>query len=355
MWQCQYAKEPFDLKLYTLQCMKRIKWLFIGMILGALCVGGIYYLAKVTFGGTIPYVVTQKLYIEYAQDPDDTDSYSYFSGYTWNDWVKSDVFTGPVLEQLSAVMTKEELIATYEVTLPSDLRIPYLIVTHGDPELAKEIAYCLKTRLESFAMEQKELKSIEVIDMTGPELQVRDIRTFRAVVLGAVLGTFFALFAVAFRMILDEAVYLPETFTYRYQIPAVGYLDQEGQPSGAVEAGIQYLFRDKKNIGITAVEPEIDLTAGMPYFGDREAVCIPSVLQVPESLELLRKKDGNLLLVQAGCGNGKRIESVLHLCGIHDVPVTAVLLVNADRGLIEKYRFQRSKTRKTRMAERQED
>lgn len=339
MWQCQYAKEPFDLKLYVLRIVKNIKWIFMGMLLGALCIGGIYYLVNVTFGGKLPYVVTQKLYVEYAQDPNDQDSYSYFSAYTWNDWVKSDLLVQPVLEKLSADMTKEELTDCLEVTLPSDLRVPYLLITHEDADVAAQIAECMEAQLAVFAGEQKEIESVAVIDTIGPEPEVRDIRTFRAVILGAVVGTFFALFAVAFRLILDEAVFLPETFTFRYQIPAVGYLDEDGAASADVEQGIKYLFRDQKKIGISAVEPEIDLQCAAGFFEGKKAVLIPSPLQVPESLPLLRENDGNLLLVQAGCGNGKAIEAVLHLCGVHDVPVTAVLLVDAERGLIERYRF----------------
>lgn len=339
MWQFAHGKEPFDLKLFVLQSIKKIKWILVGMLIGALCVGGIYYVTKVMLGGKIPYVVTQKLYIEYAKDPDDTDYYSYFTIYTWNDWVKSDVFVEPVLEELSGVMTKEELVSSYEVTLPSDLRIPYLVVTHPDGDLALQIAGCMEERLTSFAEEQRELEKVEVIDTIGPELEVRDIRTFRAVVLGAVLGAFFALFAVAFRLILGEAVFLPETFTFRYQIPAVGYRDEEGVFSDEVSAAIEYLFRDKKKIGITAVEPEIDLTSAKVLFREKETVCIPSLLQVPESASLLREMEGNLLLVQAGKSNGKAIEAVLHLCGIHDIPITAALLMDGERRMIACYRF----------------
>ena len=54
MWQCQYAKEPFDLKLFTLRCMRKLHWILLGCIAGALLIGGIYYLKNVTFGGKCP-------------------------------------------------------------------------------------------------------------------------------------------------------------------------------------------------------------------------------------------------------------------------------------------------------------
>jgi len=339
MWQCPYAKEPFDLKLFTLRCIKNIKWIVLACIAGAVCIGGIYYLINVTFGGRIPYQVTKKYDLEYAVNPDTGETYSYYVAYTWNDWVWSDVFTEGLLKRLPEDMTKEEVIEYYEMTLPSDVRNPYLVVTHPDRDMAVALSEALSEELIVFAEAQKEIATIEVIDTIGPVPEFRDIRTFRAVILGAVVGTFFALFGLAVKMLLDEGIYLPETFYYRYQIPMVGYLDESGAFSEDVQQSMAYLFRDKKQIAVTAVEPELDLTCVIESFKGKQAVCVPSILQVPEGLEILREKDGVLLLVAAGRGNGKAIETVLYLCKVHEIPVTAALLVDADRKLIHQYRF----------------
>jgi len=233
----------------------------------------------------------------------------------------------------------EEFQQYYEMTLPSDVRNPYLVITHPDKGTAERLSAVLLAGLKAFAEKQKEIETITVIDTDGPMLQVRDIRTFRAVVLGAVIGTFFALFALAFHLILEESIYLPETFFYRYGVPVAGYVDEEGNYSGETKASIEYLFAGMERIGITAVEPELDLTKGQALFENDRAVCLPSVLQIPQSVEYLREKEGNLLLIKAGNGNGKAIESVLYLCENHDVKITAALLMKADRRLIGRYRF----------------
>ncbi len=339
MWQCRYAKEPFDLKLFVLRCIDEIKWILIGALAGALCIGGIYYLKNVTFGGRIPYEITHKLDVEYAKNPDTNTEYSYYVAYTWNDWIKSDVFLAERLGGNTLGMEPGVFLGYYEMTLPSDVRNPYLVVTHPDKEMAMQMSEVLLTGLTAFAEEQKEIETITVIDTDGPMLQVRDIRTFRAVVLGAVIGTFFALFAIAFLLIFEESIFLPETFFYRYQIPMVGYVDREGKYSGETKVGIEHLFSGMEKIGITAVEPELDLTKGKALFENDRAVCLPSVLQVAQALEYLRENEGNLLLVKAGCGNGKAIESVLYLCEVHHVKITAALLVEADSRMIRRYRF----------------
>ena len=339
MWQGKFAKEPFDLKLFVLRCIDNIKWILFGALAGALCIGGAYYLTNVTFGGRIPYQITHKLDVTYANDPDSGLEYSYYVAYTWNDWIKSDVFLSEQLKGNTLNMEAEEFQQYYEMTLPSDVRNPYLVITHPDKDMTEQLSAVLLAGLEALAEEQQEIETITVIDTDGPMLQVRDIKTFRAVVLGAVIGTFFALFALAFHLILEESIYLPQTFSYRYEIPVAGYVDEEGNYSGETKSGIEYLFADLKTVGITAVEPELDLTKGLALFENSKAVCIPSVIQIPQSVEYLREMEGNLLLVKAGNGNGKAIESVLYLCEIHDVKITAALLVDADRGLIGRYRF----------------
>ena len=339
MWQNRYAKEPFDLKLFVLHGLKMMKWIVLSAIIGAVCIGGGYYLKKVTFGGHIPYVITDKLDVEYALNPETGLEYSYYVAYTWNDWIKSDVFFDETLEGFIPGMGQEDMIQFYIMTLPADVRNPYLEVRHPDKEVAMALEKAVMARLKTFAEEQKEIAAIEVIDSSEPELEVQDIRTFRAVVLGAVLGTFFALFALAFRLILGEGILVPEVFTYRYQIPVAGYIDLEGECSKELAESLKYIFRDAKKVGVTAVEPDLDLTVVKALLEEKEVVCLPSVLQVPESLEHLRNMEQNLLLVRAGSGNGKAVESVLYLCKMHDVKVDGVVLVDADALLIKRYRF----------------
>ncbi len=338
MWECRYAKEPFDLRLFVLRSLGNLKWILLAAVLGTLLIGGGYYLKNVTFGGRIPYQVTTKFYVDFGVDPVTQYSYSYFEGYTWNDWLKSDELVPGMLEKLSFPMTKEEFISTFEASLQADLRMPYVQVVCPDKDRAMEITRVLQEAMTAFADTQKEIDQIRVVDTVGPVLQVRDIRTLRACVLGAVTGTFFALFWIAFRLILDEAVYVPETFTWRYQIPAAGYLDRRGRPSRETGEHLRHLFEGAGQVGITAVEPQIDLRAARDLFPQGRGVCIPSPLQVPEAAEKLRQADGVLLLVQAGIPNGKAILELLHFCQIEGITVTCALLVGADERLIECYR-----------------
>ncbi len=320
MWQCAYAKEPFDLRLFMLRSIRKWKWILVGILAGMILIGGGYYLKNVTFGGRIPYEVINKFYIEYAMDPDAGDRYSYFEWYTWDAWMKSDKLVPGMLDKLSVEMAAEEFVTYYNATLPSDMRIPYFTVIHPDKEIAAEISEVLAEAVIAFGESQKEIESVEWMDMTGPQLQVRDIRTARAVVLGAIVGLCVSLLGIALIGIVDERIYVPETFAYRYDIPMLGYVDEEGMVSAEVEANLNRLFGSLHEIG------EINVA-------EAEALT--------DSVETLRAMDGNLLLVPAGQVIGKNIEYLLNQCKIQNITITAALLVEADSMLINQYRFGR--------------
>lgn len=320
MWQCAYAKEPFDLRLFVLRSIRKWKWILLGILAGVVLIGGGYYLKNVTFGGRIPYEVTNKFYIEYAVDPETGDRYSYFEAYTWEDWLKSDTLVPGMLEKLSVDMSAEEFVTYYEATLPADLRIPYFIVAHPDKELAVEISEILAETMIAFGESQLQVDSVEWMDMVGPQLQFRDIRIARAMILGAVVGCVVSLFAIAFLGIVDEKIYVPETFVYRYDIPMLGYVDLEGEVSAEVQANLERLFGELHEIG------EINAA-------DAQALT--------ESYETLRAMDGNLLLVPAGKVTGKAIEFLLNQCKIQGITITAALLTDADSSLMNQYRFGR--------------
>lgn len=323
MWQCAYGKEPFDLRLFVLQSIRRWKWVLLGTIAGMILIGGGYYLKNVTFGGRIPYEVTNKFYIEYAVDPATGDRYSYFEAYTWDDWMKSDLVVPQMLEKLSVDMSAEEFVTYYDATLPADLRIPYFTVTHPDADIAVEISTVLAEAMIEFGQSQLQIDSIEWMDMVGPELQLRDIRTARAIVLGAVAGFLVSLFGMAFAGIVDEKIYVPETFVYRYDISMLGYVDEEGCVSPEVAGNLSRLFGELHEIG------EINAA-------DAEALS--------DAAETLRAMDGNLLLVPAGKVPGKTVEFLLNQCKTQDIRITAALLVDADGCLINQYRFGRKDT-----------
>jgi hypothetical protein len=363
MWQCNYGKEPFDMRLFWLLCIRRLWVILAGALAGLALVGGIYYVKNVTLGGVIPYTMDSKYYLEYAVDPSDQQTYSYFAAYTWNDLLKSEDMVAEMLKELSVPMTEEELTASFEAQLISDLRICYIHTTNEDEEKVREIDRVAGLAITVVGERQKELLDVSLLDRGQPRLAMPDLRTLRACILGAALGAFAALFGLGFWEILEERIQVPGTLVRRYGVPVAGYVSRGGRPSGELAAQLEYLFRDKKKIGVTAVNGKLDLNSvvkllekleaqgtasGKEKAGERKCLreyrAVSSLCQAPEAGEALRGQEGILLVVQADFDRGKAIEEILRQMGQLGVTVDAMVLAGADERLIRHYLWGKKKS-----------
>lgn len=341
MWRCNYEKEPFDMRLFALLCIRRLWVVLAGALAGLALVGGIYYVKNVTFGGVIPYTMDSKYYLEYAVDPSDQQTMSYFASYTWNDFLKSEEMVAQMLNSLTVPMTAQELKDSFEAELVSDLRICYIHTTAGDPETVREIDRVAGEAILAVGQRQRELLEVSLMDRETPRLAMPDLRTLRACILGAALGIFFTLFGLGLWVLLEERVQLPGTLARRYGIPAAGYVSRQGEPSEELESQLDHLLAGRNDIGLTAINGALDLGAVAKVLtslgGEREYTPIPSLYQAPEAGNALRGRDGILLLVQADRDRGAAIEELLRRMGQLDIRVDAMVLVDADRKLIRRY------------------
>lgn len=353
MWEWNYAKEPFDMKLFIIRLMKNIWIPVVAALLGAAIIGGGYFLAKEVFGGPDTYEVTSTYYVEYGKDPETGNEYTYINYASWDNWIKTDYFVSNIwaaaleegMDPAKYGIEQQDLAGFLFADLPSDLRMPTSKVTTGEPELTKILSVAVEKAFVMFAENQKEIDAIRVVDTTDVTVSDKNIRTFRACVLGAVLAAFFALIIMFLYYIADDGIYVPQTFACRYGIPALGGVAGFGEElhllKGTAE-DVAYRFKDCKKVAITSVEEDIDLMAVAALLqseekADRQYICIPSILQVPEAAEKLRETDGILLLAESGVCNGKQIEKTLYELKVQDCKVDGVLLTAVDERLIKLY------------------
>ena len=94
----EYLNRGMDLKRLTLYLQKSI-WLAIMLaILGAVC-GGIVYQVARSMKMPVEFVAVSKLYISFGHD-ENGEVYQYYNGYTWNDLLDTDPIMDLVMEKL---------------------------------------------------------------------------------------------------------------------------------------------------------------------------------------------------------------------------------------------------------------
>lgn len=256
-----------DIRLFVLRFLRKSPAILFAAVLGALCVGGPYFLVKVTFGPAREYEAVTDFYIDYAVQ-ENGEEYTYFNQTTWTQLITDDVFTDKILTDMSGMrlasegddsqrmslqdaeendsqaadlwekkewsgtlpdvekaagITKQELRGYLYATMLSDTRIVTTTVTTNDPELTMRIEKALILAMKDFGREQKEIAGVRILqEPTEASLVITDVRTFRACMLGAVIFVFVTVFYLLLYFVLDEGIYIPATFERRYGVPMLG-------------------------------------------------------------------------------------------------------------------------------------
>lgn len=341
MFELDFAKEPFDSKLFTLRFLKSIWIVFAGALLGVILIGGGNYLTKVVFGGPTLYEIETEYYVNYYTDPTTGRVNNYINEATWKSWVTTDWFKDRIWEHAlelglpgDAAVTKESLPDYVSATLLTDLHIPVTYVQEETENVTQLLNEAVKLTMADFAERQEEILGVEVIDETPIHVKDRDDRTFRACILGAVLGAFVSGLLLALSVVADSTIHVPETFTYRYGLAMLGTLCKgKKELTAEAKANLAFKFeKTEKKLLLLATEgmqvPEALLAEGFEVV-EREAL--------PGAYEKLREAEGVLLLVEAGKSSGKSMEHLLHELKLQECLVKGAMLSEADAGLLKAY------------------
>lgn len=346
MWECRYGREPLNTRLFVLQLLRKLPVVLLAAILGALCVGGPYFLVKVTFGPAKEYEAVTDFYIDYALQEDGTQ-HTYINFATWDQLVKDDVFTDKILLYTAgegADITKKELCGYLSATVLSDTRIATTTVRTNDPALTMRIERALVQAMFEFGDQQKEIAEIRILqEPAEASLVIADVRTFRACMVGVVSFVFVTVLSLCLYYALDESIRIPETFERRFGIPMLGTIRGKELPVLAKKVLKEKaaLLTADKGVDLKQVKGalaergiEIDESFGAEeLFGMKETY--DSVAEIKE-IERLSDRE-ILLIVKADAHNGKLIEKTLTLCEKCGIIVAAALLWEADEKLIRAY------------------
>ena len=342
MWECNFAKETMDYKLFWLRFVKKIWIIVVATVLGALIVGVPYYLVNITFGPAPSYKVVSEYYLDYAEDSSGK-TYDYFNYYTWSEIANTDEFIGLLKKHLpeDVLLDDATLRAYTDATVESDTRYLYTIALTKNADTSLKIARAMENAILEFGNIQKELKSVKVITMPQNAKETYpDVRAVRAFILGALIGLFIGAIGVSAYIICDSSVYLPNVMEKRYKIKGLGC-----QTFGESKNNICYALKGCKNVAL--------LWAGnCESKQSDEAVefikiivassCVVNaikqdVLATEFDFEAIRNKDAVVLMVEAGAKNGKMIERVIEQIKRQDIKLSGAFLYNENKKLINHY------------------
>lgn len=342
MWECSFAGETMDYKLFWLRFAKKIWIIIAATILGTLVVGVPYYLMNITFGPDPSYKVVSEYYLDYAEDASGK-TYDYYNFYTWGEVAKTDEF----IDILQSCLPEEvsfdaDTLRSYtDATVESDTRYLFTEVVTEDAETSLIIARAMEKAVAEFGNIRKEFQDVKII--TSPQTAEEtypDVRTVRAIVVGILLGFVTGLIGVCIYIISDSSVYLPNVMEKRYQIKALGCVSFSESKNN-----ICYTMKGYKNAALLWVDyervEESEEAAGFIENALKESCEVSlvkqEVLAADFDFDAIRKKDAVVLMVAAGNKNGKKIERIIEQLKRQDINISGAFLYNEDKKLIKHY------------------
>lgn len=337
MWQCNYADETIDKKLFWLCTLKKLWILAAGICAASLLVGGGYFLCRNLSASEKQYCAQGDVYVDYIPEDGYGISTVYLNEDVWKALVKSDAFVEKVAERLAQEninISREQILESVDASLEKETRIVTVKATTADPVISEIMAEALLQAVLDYGNDYKDVASAYVLTAVGGAKRVvTDDWTGRLFLLGAVLGAFVSLTGILLSVTLDDSVYVPEQFERRYGIKMFGIAGEE-----QTNENITYALREAKRVVLTAPE---EVAAGETESALQallgENVRVETVLGQTGYTDTLRQADGIVLAVESGRHDGKKIENLLRFLDQQGCTVTGAILLYPDERLLRQY------------------
>lgn len=326
MWECKYARETVDYRLTFLRLLKKIWLLPLSAVLGALLIGSIYYMSRMCFGNGRTYQTETLFYIKYLGS-NESEEYLYINQYTWGEILTTDFFVDSIIADTNGEFTKEEILDSTYAGVESDVRYLYTRCTTRSPERSELLDKALEKAVVAYGVNQKEF--YEITPVRKETKDVSNIRLGTACILGASGGLFICIVIWLVSAITDTSVYLPSTLERRYKRRALG---APSMPEFAVNCKL--LLSEKPGVWVVPGDGETSIE-GL----DLSVNYLPcdNPIAKPETAGLLKDASCVIVAVRAGAHNGKRLERTLEELTRLGAIVSAFVLVDEDKKLIERY------------------
>lgn len=332
MYECDYSREPVNFRLLGLRLLKKIWLLPLGMLIGAVLIGGFYYFSRMVLGGGRTYQAETIYYLDFAEDSSGAE-YDWVNRYTWSELIHSDFILDHIYEKMQTEMTKDEIVASTTATLESDVRYLYTRCTTHNPEQSIRLARAMESAIVAFGEHHKEFNNVEISRYPEFAKDNSNIRTVNAIILGALIGFFAVLIYWLVKATVDTSIYIPSTLENRFHIPALGAFAME-----EFFVNKDLMLVNKNRLAFVSVdEDEGILNEAVTAFDKTENVIVTNVLSNQDSINKIKECDGLVVVVKAASHNGKKVERIVEQLARLNINIDGFLLVNEDPSLIKKY------------------
>lgn len=309
----ELEKEGVDLKLIFLLLFKKIPTVIISSLAGALLCGGLYGIWHSQALGNRNYEARSQYYITFKEIEDENFFAFYYNGYTWNDLLHSDPILGYAMTLLPEGYDRSYVDDCVKAEILSDVRVLTTTVTAPSPEEVVLFQDAVEQAVVHYAGIGEKLERIEVILSEEPGLEDVANHLLRAAATGAAGAALLAVLLLLFNIAVADAVYLPQEFEERFDIPCAG-----------VDCGF--------------LRAELAANETLLCGGEYPIVDMQRLLDGDESVfHEIRERGGVILSFPQGKANGKQLARAVHNLKLQDCRIVCARITDADERLLQWY------------------
>ena len=353
-----YDNEILNLRAFYLLVLKRLWLAIVGAIVFAMVFGGVYTLKTVIDRKDARYEVNSTLYIYFAYNENSGTEVDYYNAFTWNTLIKSDEVVLPVMDTLSELgydLSREEVEASMNADIPSDVRVMVLTAYGKDKETAKAMSDAANKSLVGYGISNPAFEQIKVLSQDEPSISIGADRLSVAVIFGAVCGLILTILTELLIASMDDEVHIPEDAEKRYHIPVLGMITAKGkeEPSFLRNELINSMGSIAQKMGKIAVMSVDDIKGAEHAEAGTEQLknvlgnafdfeitrLVP--LELPgnddKSLEKLEEMQGAIICMDMGKKNGAMTEHLISMLHKMECPIVGIIITDTDTKFIERY------------------
>ena len=318
--QGTYPRDGIDSKAFLICFLKRIPYMLLIGLTGAIIGSGLYLLIAAVNNRTPVYYRETEYYIEFA--PGRIEAKDYYNAFTWNDVMKTRLILDKTMEQLGSSYSQESVKEMITADILSDVR--YLTIT-----------------------DKAEFDSITQIEDNGTELLQQPLFTWRAAFLGFLIAFLLAFFRFCIHFGLNETFYTREQVRKELGIPVLGLLyRQKNDKMGEQE--LQTCLTLEPIVNAQTVFADVTEGNYAEYFVkeysalvEQDADKMPQTAAYPvTTLELyqkMEKAESVILVIPFGVPCLNRARDVLSELQRRNCKIAGAVLAQADNKWVRAY------------------
>ena len=309
--QKTYWEQGVDLKRLVLVLGRKLWFILVAAILGAVLGGLTYKVVTNITDGEPEYRASADYYITFFKEGAD-----YFNAYTWDGILRDDPIVDYALTLLPSDITKEMVKEAVSGQMLGDYRILTVHVNASSKEIADTIAKAYQESLWNFGQEMELLDEVTLWSQEDAVEFEKKNKTGNAALLGAMIAVLLVIFVLLFVYALEDSCYVERDGRMRFGLPVYGLLTkkQDLTQKEMLKQNLIYKF------GSADVEN---------WNGE--------ILPAAEDYARLREASNLLINIPWGRNNGRQVERVLQQMKLQGCDVKGIIITEAEDAFVKAY------------------